>query len=97
MTEIPAKVLGIVNGVITMATNGQTSSYSASTNLDNTQTAFDYGRKATIDNFQLAHKGKELLTEYDRTFTDVIKHRLDAEMDESEVALNKCYTLLGKF
>ena len=95
MTEIPEQVLNMVNGVVTMATDGHTSSYAASQNLEATQTAFKYGRTAALDNFQLSHGGRQLLTEYDKTLTSVLQHRIDTKVDEAQAALNKCYKLLG--
>lgn len=91
---IPQKVLDKVDSVTKIARDGKASTFSASENLTNTKLAFDYGRKAALNQFDLLKKTPDILNEYDETFVSMLQSQLDVEMDDAEATMKNCLHLL---
>ena len=96
ISEIPQKVLTIANQVVTMATEGQTSTFAAYQNTESTQPAYDYGRKAAQNRFDLSRRSREKLDMYDKAFTEFVDLRRVTDVESSENKLTQCYQYLGK-
>ena len=82
--------------VTKIAHDGKASTFSASENLTNTKLAFDYGRKAALNQFDLVKETPDILIEYDETFVSMLKSQLDYKMDDAEATMKNCLHLLGK-
>lgn len=87
--------MGIIQGVIDKASEGQTSTFLASQNLETTGPAYEYGRQAMCDMFQLTLAGREKLKECDDKLKEAIQFRLNTEMESAESAMEQCYALLS--
>ena len=96
-TDIPRKVLVIVEGVVTKAKDGETSSSIATQNLDTTKPAYTYGREAMADLFDLRMTGREKLTGFDDKLRELFGFRINTKMEESDSALQQCYMLLSTY
>ena len=94
-TDIPRKVLGIVEGVVVKAKDGQVSCSVAAQNLDTTKPAFTYGREAAADVFELRHSGREKLSRFDEKLRELFDYRITMKMDDAIIALKDCYQLLS--
>ena len=79
-----------------MATEGQTSTFAAYQNTESTQPAYDYGRNAARNQFDLSRRSREKLDLYDKAFTDFVDFRRQTEVELSENKLTQCYQYLGK-
>ena len=79
-----------------MATEGQTSTFAAYQNTESTQPAYDYGRKAAQNQFDLSRRSREKLDMYDKAFTEFVDFRRQTEVELSENKLTQCYQYLGK-
>ena len=96
-SDIPRKVLGIVEGVVAKAKDGQVSSSVAAQNLDTTKPAFTYGREAAADVFELKHSGRERLSDFDQKLRELFNFRIGTNMDPAATALQDCYQLLSTY
>lgn len=85
-----------MNQVVTMATEGQTSTFAAYQNTESTQPAYEYGRKAAQNQFDLSRRSREKLDMYDKAFTEFVDFRRQTEVELSENKLTQCYQYLGK-
>ena len=79
-----------------MATEGQTSTFAAYQNTESTQPAYEYGRKAAQNQFDLSRRSREKLDMYDKAFTEFVDFRRQTEVELSENKLTQCYQYLGK-
>ena len=79
-----------------MATEGQTSTFAAYQNTESTQPAYEYGRKAAQNQFDLSRRSQEKLDMYDKAFTEFVDFRRQTEVELSENKLTQCYQYLGK-
>ena len=78
-----------------MASQGNTSTFAASSILDTTHKAFEYGRWATQNQFMLSGLSDTTLDAYDHAFTQFIDFRRVGELEKSNMLSAQCFELLG--
>ena len=93
---VPGQISSQVNGVIDMATKGQTTLFKASEVLEQTMEAYRYARFAARDDFNLKRQSGQLLRDYDKTLKAMIRCRLDSQLDEALQKEEECSRQLGE-
>ena len=74
-----------------------TSTFRASTILETAMPAFDYGRKASRDKFNLRRESKTALDTFNSAFKSVLRLRSDGSVEEAARKLKEeCYPFLGE-
>ena len=96
-TAVPGQVSSQVNGVIDVATKGQTTLFKASEVLEQTMEAYRYARFAARDDFDLKRQSGQLLRDYDETLKAMIRCRLDSQLDEASQKEEECSRQLSEY
>ena len=86
-----------MNGVIDVATKGQTTLFKASEVLEQTMEAYRYARFAERDDFDLKRRSGQLLRDYDETLKAMIRCRLDSQLDEASQKEEECSRQLSEY
>ncbi len=82
--------------MIRVGKEGKTTLFKASDVLELTAEAYQYARRASLDNFQLANKSVDALRTYDSVFKRMIQNRIDTKVDEADYDKKECCDQLGK-
>ncbi len=94
---VPEKVLETVETVIRVAKEGKTTLFKASDVLELTTDAYQYARRACIDDFELERESGAVLRNYDDVFKRMIQNRIETKVDDAEEDLRDCRDLLSGY
>lgn len=93
---MPGKLLSKVDHVIQVATDGMTTLFKASELLEFTFESFLYARRVTKDSFKLTGESSDILDQFDQLFSQMMKARLETNMELAEDKENQALDCLGK-
>lgn len=96
LTAVPGRVFEIVENVIKTAKEGKTTLFKASELLEITSEEFLYARNASLDDFDLRRRSQEQVSDYSRVFERMIRHRIEALMNEAAADMEECQVTLGE-
>ena len=85
-----------VETVIRVAKEGKTTLFKASDVLELTADAYQYARRAYIDDFELERESGAVLRNYDDAFKRMIQNRIETKVDDAEEDLRDCRDLLSE-
>lgn len=85
-----------VETVIRVAKEGKTTLFKATDVLELTADAYQYARRASLDDFKLEKESVYVLRKYDSVFKRMIQNRIDANVDDLDYDKKECRDQLGK-
>ncbi len=71
--------------------------FKASDVLELTADAYQYARRATLDDFQLERESVDALRKYDNVFKRIIQNRIDTKVDDEADDKRECRDQLGAY
>ena len=80
---------------MSIAKEGNASTFTASAALDTVLEAFSYGRTAAKNRFNLKRESKRCLQQYDETFLSMVQSQIDVDLDKADTEKHNCLHLLG--